>query len=124
LVKRVIALPGDRVDIEGADVRVNGRALAVSIADPAAPGVAHEQGDHGPYTVLPPQAGAAATPAVHLTVPNGHVFLLGDNRAASVDSRRFGTVPLADVKGVARQVWFSAGHGAGIRWGRTGHVLQ
>jgi signal peptidase I len=119
-VKRVIALPGDRVDIDGADVRVNGRALAVA-AGPDAAGVAHEQGDHGPYAVLP---AANDTAAVHLTVPDGQVFLLGDNRASSLDSRRFGTVPLADVKGVARQVWFSAGHGSGVRWGRTGHVLQ
>ena len=124
-IKRVIALPGDRVDIEGADVRVNGRALSAGDTDAA--GVAHEQGDHGPYTVIPPSGPAAVTP-VHLTVPDGQVFLLGDNRPSSLDSRRFGTVPLADVKGVARQVWFSSGQGPGqargIRWGRIGHVLQ
>lgn len=114
-VKRVIALPGDRVDIDGADVRVNGHALAA--------GEAQELGDRGPYTVMPPSGPAGAT-AIHLTVPDGQAFLLGDNRGSSLDSRRFGTVPLADIKGVARQVWFSAGHGAGIRWGRIGHVLQ
>jgi signal peptidase I len=118
-IKRVIALPGDRVDIEGADVRVNGKSLALPSDGN---GAAFEQGDRGPYTVLP--GAAAAGGPVHLTVPDGQVFVLGDNRASSLDSRRFGTIPLADVKGVARQVWFSAGHGAGIRWGRTGHVLQ
>jgi len=120
-VKRVIALPGDRVDIDGDGVRVNGRALATDPPDAA--GVAHEQGDHGPYTVLlPPQEAEGAV--VHLTVPDGQAFVLGDNRGSSLDSRRFGTVPLADVKGVVRQVWFSSGHGDGIRWGRVGHVLQ
>ena len=122
-IKRVIALPGDRVDIDGADVRVNGRTLAVPTGPGDAPGVAHEQGDHGPYAVLPPAA-APGGAAIHQTVPDGQVFVLGDNRSASFDSRRFGTIPLADVKGVARQVWVSAGHGAGVRWGRTGHVLQ
>jgi len=119
-VKRVIALPGDHVDIDGEGVRVNGRALATGAVSPD--GVGHEQGDHGPYTVLPASQPAGA--AIHLAVPDGQAFLLGDNRASSLDSRRFGTVPLADVKGVARQVWFSAGHGAGVRWGRVGHVLQ
>ena len=121
-IKRVIALPGDRVDIDGAGVRVNGQPLAVT-PEGGAPGVAYERGDHGPYAVLPPAA-ATGGPAIHLTVPDGQAFVMGDNRAASVDSRAFGTIPLADVKGVARQVWFSAGHGAGVRWGRTGHVLQ
>jgi len=126
-IKRIIALPGDRVDIDGGDVRVNGQALATGEGAPS--GLAHEQGDHGPYTILPgsAQAGGAAG-AIHLTVPDGQVFLLGDNRGAALDSRRFGTVPLADVKGVARQVWFSAGRGgqseSGVRWSRIGHVLQ
>jgi len=123
-IKRVIALPGDRVDIDGDGVRVNGRALATGEGAPA--GLAREHGDRGPYTVVPRAAGDAGP--VHLSVPDGQVFLLGDNRGTSVDSRRFGTVPLADVKGVARQVWFSAGrggeYGSGVRWGRVGHVLQ
>jgi len=120
-IKRVIALPGDRVDIDGAEVRVNGQSLAVTPAG-GAPGVAYERGDHGPYAVLP--RAAAGGPPIHLTVPDGQALVLGDNRAASLDSRAFGTIPLADVKGVARQVWFSAGHGTGVRWARTGHVLQ
>jgi len=50
--------------------------------------------------------------------------VLGDNRGASVDSRRFGTVPVADVKGVARQVWFSASADDGVRWDRLGKLLS
>ncbi|HET7543786.1 MAG TPA: S26 family signal peptidase [Polyangiaceae bacterium] len=58
----------------------------------------------------------------YFVVPDGHVLVLGDNRAASVDSRRFGTVPVADVKAVARQVWFSISRD-GVRWERLGKVL-
>lgn len=125
-IKRIIALPGDRVDIDGNDVRVNGHALATGEIAPS--GVAHEQGDHGPYTILPATGEAGGAGPIHLTVPDGQVFLLGDNRGAAMDSRRFGTVPLVDVKGVARQIWFSAGrggqYGGGVRWSRIGHVLQ
>ena len=57
-------------------------------------------------------------------VPDGQVYVLGDNRAAALDSRRFGTVPLADIEAIARQVWFSAHRGDGVRWSRIGKVLQ
>ena len=52
------------------------------------------------------------------------MLVLGDNRAASVDSRSFGTVPIADVKGIARQVWFSSSGRDGVRWSRLGKVLE
>jgi signal peptidase I len=40
-----------------------------------------------------------------------------------MDSRRFGTVPIADVKGVVRQIWFSVSAQDGVRWSRLGKVL-
>lgn len=78
-VKRVIALPGDRVKIAERSVTVAG----------------HET----------PIAGAPSVSARRErteTVPPGHVFLLGDNAAVSIDSRSFGPVPTSEI--VARKV--------------------
>jgi signal peptidase I len=54
-----------------------------------------------------------------LEVPHGSVFVTGDNLQRSRDSRHFGFVPLRDVVGKARQVYFSRGPG-GIAWDRIG----
>jgi signal peptidase I len=81
LIKRIIGLPGDLVEIHDGQVFVNSRPLA----EPYLTGVT--TGFYGP-TIIPPL----------------HVFVLGDNRSFSNDSRNFGTVPLRDVVGRA---WFS-----------------
>jgi signal peptidase I len=137
-IKRVIALPGDLVEYRNQQISVNGQPLQ-SVQDGASPGTYSEQIDGRSWQVnhagsveqAPPEAGAppmnraAVKPAVELNlrVPDGQVFVMGDNRGASVDSRRFGTVPLQDVLGRARQVWFSSDQGT-IRWNRLGLVLQ
>ncbi len=60
-----------------------------------------------------------------ITVPAGHLFVMGDNRDNSRDSREWGFVPLENVKGKAMFVWLSwNGEGKGlvnkIRWHRFG----
>jgi signal peptidase I len=55
-------------------------------------------------------------------VPHGFVYVLGDNRNHAKDSRLFGPVPLCDVTGKARQVYFSVGD-KGVRWERIGKTL-
>ena len=57
------------------------------------------------------------------TVPHGAVYVLGDNREHSNDSRKFGFVPLSDVIAKARQVYYSSGED-GIWWRRIGNILN
>lgn len=57
------------------------------------------------------------------TVPHGSVYVLGDNKEHSLDSRTFGFVPLGDITAKVRQVYFSRGED-GIRWNRIGKTLE
>ncbi len=81
LIKRVIGLPGDRVEIRAGQVIINSEALDEPyLTQPT-------YGDYGP-----------------IDVPPLHIFVLGDNRGFSNDSRSFGPLPLGSVIGRA---WFS-----------------
>ena len=101
-IKRIVALPGDRVQIRGGQLQVNQEAL--------------------PAPAIPEQTGPSAAD-LDITVAPGQVFVMGDNRSQSADSRSFGSVPMRDVVGKARQVWFSSGPD-GVRWSRLGAMLQ
>lgn len=89
LVKRVIAVPGDLVDSAGGYVRVSGRTLAE------------------PYVMQHAMSGAIA-PQI---VPAASLFVMGDNRAHSYDSRSWGAVPAAMVIGRAKMVLWASGNG-------------
>jgi signal peptidase I len=110
-VKRVIGLPGDRIKNDGTGWSVNARPLA------SASGQESIDGRHWATS------GNDSLPQPMTAVHDGHAYVLGDHRDASRDSRDFGMVPLVDIVGVARQVWFSRGD-EGIRWQRLGVALN
>lgn len=81
LVKRVVGVPGDRIEIRSQRLYLNGELLVEPYTD-----LEIEDNDYGPLTVEP-----------------GYYFIMGDNRhgGASRDSRAFGTVPESSIKGRA-----------------------
>jgi signal peptidase I len=85
LIKRVIGLPGEMVEVRNGQVFVNGVAL------------------REPYVSGPTEGN---TPAVR--VPEGTVYVMGDNRApgGSLDSRRLGPIPLTKLVGRARLAYW------------------
>lgn len=121
-IKRIIGLPGDKVKIKGADVAINGQSLRHSTITGAHGLLVTETSGERHWQVFWNNQ-QAQLPQTDLTVPHGEVFVMGDNRTDSNDSRFFGTVPLQDVVGKARQIWFSA-EGNTIRWERIGTALH
>jgi signal peptidase I len=85
-IKRVIGVGGDTVEVKGGEVYVNGTALIEPYLFAAAPGE-------------PPEPTVATNES--WTVPAGQLFVLGDHRAVSEDSRTFGTIPITSVIGRA-----------------------
>jgi signal peptidase I len=81
LIKRVVGLPGESIEVRSGRVYIDGKPL------------------DEPWTVNP--GGGSYGPH---TIPPLHVFVMGDNRGASNDSRNFGPVAIEHVVGHA---WFS-----------------
>lgn len=121
-IKRIIGLPGDKVKIRGAEVSINSKPLR-SQTQALAQGLLVTETDGKASWQVFWNDTQLQLPQTELTVPPGQVFVLGDNRTDSNDSRFFGTVPLRDVVGKARQIWFSA-QGNTLHWERLGKVLQ
>jgi signal peptidase I len=81
LIKRVVALPGETVEVHGGRVWIDGQPL------------------DEPYLTQPTMGEMPPR-----TVPDGYLFVMGDNRGSSNDSRAFGPVPVEQIVGHA---WLS-----------------
>lgn len=81
-IKRIIGLPGDQISVRNGQVMVNGEVL------------------NEPYIAAPPGYDG------DWSVPEGQLFVLGDNRNRSSDSHQWGFVPMSDVVGRAVVIYW------------------
>ncbi len=118
-IKRVIGLPGDSIEISNNQLLINGESAQYDTSDQQHENFdrVKEQSGNRQWEVQWQTDKTEDFPAT--IVEPGHVFVLGDNRDASNDSRLIGQIPLSDIKGLARQIWFSRSK-EGIRWDRIG----
>jgi signal peptidase I len=120
--KRVVAVGGDHLLIQGNKLILNGQPVPTVRTgnyqyeyDDDKRGHINETLErwqeqldgHRYYTLHSP---GPAPADVDIVVPPGHIYVLGDNRDNSYDSRQFGTVPVASVTGRLAIVWWSPAH--------------
>jgi signal peptidase I len=144
-IKRVVGLPGDTVETRQGQLYVNGNEIhrererrPCRYNESATAGDDHDceywvetLGKKVHETILEPAHSAQDHPRT--VIAPGEVFVMGDNRDNSYDSRKWGTVNMDLIKGRALIIWWSRGNSApwdpgawlkAIRWNRFFTVVR
>jgi signal peptidase I len=144
-IKRVVGLPGDRIQVTGGILSINGEAVKREQLEPFVENIAgferrvaryRETLPNGvSYEVLDRDPNGNLDNTGIFVVPEGHFFMMGDNRDNSDDSRAgVGYVPLENLVGKAQLIFFSTDGSArvweiwkwpmAIRYGRLGRLVD
>jgi signal peptidase I len=111
-IKRVIGLPGDLFEIRDKQIFVNNNLLKEGY-------VIHTDKNIIPASVRPRDNFGP------LRVSNGSLFVLGDNRDASFDSRFWGLVEISKIKGKVTKIYWSWDkENSQVRWDRIGQTVR
>lgn len=126
-IKRVVGLPGDTIEYVEHQLTVNGKSVPLAredgIADPGKIPRYLETLDDREHEILIADPGNSMRDGVY-QVPEGHYFMMGDNRDNSRDSRFLGPIPESHLVGEAVRIWM---HMDGLEWpdwGRVGTKIQ
>jgi signal peptidase I len=110
-IKRVIGLPGDTLELRRQKVFINGKPYE----DPFARHIK----EPGPDPLVPRDKFGP------VRVPEGHVFVMGDNRENSEDSRFWGFLNVDKIRGKAQAIYWSwDGKNNSVRFDRLAQVLE
>lgn len=114
-IKRVIAVPGESLQVRGHDVLIDGRSLAEPYVKPPDAPLAHGG---------QPASCNFAYGCEPIVVPEDSYFVMGDNRDNSQDSRYWGFVKRDKIKGKAFLIYWSwDGDRHWLRWWRLGRYI-
>ncbi|WP_223702911.1 signal peptidase I [Sutcliffiella deserti] len=97
-IKRVIGLPGDHIEYKNDTLYINGISYDEPYLD-----------NHKATLIDAPLTESFTlfdTPVKSETVPEGHIFVLGDNRRYSEDSRHIGAIPIDNIVGTTNMVYW------------------
>jgi len=136
-IKRVVALPGDKVEYHAVNktLYINGEPVSQEVVGTyqgvgAGSNMTGSQQrieflDSAEHDILVWPRQSAYMPITQMTVPEAHYFVLGDNRDSSRDSRYWGTVPEENLIGKAFLIWMNWDwSNGGVSWRRLGNAIE